>query len=189
MHAKEDSSCCIRFCCGTARPFTINLHAGKNSDAPVLLEMHRAYACPAGSPCTMCCCNQSIEVTQVSESPKPLGRAYIPWYCATPFIRVEDEKGVKLFEIEKEGCCPCVIFECCRQPFHIKDADDNKVGKVDKQYNGALKEMFTDADTFMLEFPKNATPEQRALLIGAVFLLDINFFESDNEKNDASADE
>lgn len=177
MYAKEESSCFNRCCCGTMRSFEINLHAGDNRDAPVMIEMERPLRCSPGSPCTMCCCNQEMKVTV---NQKEFGRAYIPWYCCQPFIRVEDDQGEMLYEIEKEGICPCVICECCRQPFNIKDAEGKKVGKVIKKYDGALKEMFTDADTFQLNFPKGSTPEHRALLIAATFLLDINFFETDN---------
>lgn len=45
--------------------------------------------------------------------------------------------------------------------------------------SGVFKEMMSDLDTFKIDFPKNSTEKQRALILGATFLLDINFFETD----------
>jgi len=178
-YSKEESGCCVRSFCGTQRPFEINLHAGQNHDGPVLVEMNRPLRCGAGNPCTMCCCNQ--EILAKVKGGQNLGRAFIPWYFCTPIIEIQDAQGKKLYEIEKEGFCACVIFDFCKQPFDIKDPEGTKVGKVTKEFDGTLKEIFTDADTFKVVFPTASTQEHRALILAATFLLDINFFETDQQ--------
>ena len=56
------------------------------------------------------------------------------------------------------------------------------MGKVTKCFGGVIKEAMSDNDTFRIDFPKESTRKQRALLLGATLLLDINFFESNNDK-------
>ena len=43
-----------------------------------------------------------------------------------------------------------------------------------------------DADNFGVTFPPNASPEAKAILLGAVFLIDFMFFEN-NEDNNSGA--
>lgn len=57
---------------------------------------------------------------------------------------------------------------------------DNEVGTIRKKWSGFLKEGFTDADNFGIEFPVDADEKQRALLLGAVFLIDFVHFENRN---------
>ncbi|MEW5822070.1 MAG: phospholipid scramblase-related protein [Cyanobacteriota bacterium] len=61
--------------------------------------------------------------------------------------------------------------------FHIKSGNTN-VGKISKAWSGFAKETFTDADNFGIEFPPHATPELRAVLLGAIFLIDFAYFEN-----------
>lgn len=60
--------------------------------------------------------------------------------------------------------------------FFIKSGTDT-VGKITKNWSGMLKESFTKADNFGIEFPKYANAEMRAVLLGAVFLIDYAYFE------------
>lgn len=41
-----------------------------------------------------------------------------------------------------------------------------------------MKEFFSDADNFNVEFPRDASPELKATLMGALFLIDYLYFES-----------
>ena len=53
-----------------------------------------------------------------------------------------------------------------------------EVGKITKKWSGGMKEVFTDADNFAIEFPRTATATQKAVLLGAVFLIDFVHFEN-----------
>jgi uncharacterized protein YxjI len=55
-------------------------------------------------------------------------------------------------------------------------------GVITKQWSGALKEMFTDADTFGVTFPRGCDLTVKAVLLGAVFLIDFAHFE-ENHRN------
>jgi hypothetical protein len=90
-------------------------------------------------------------------------------------------------------------FSIIRKKYSVFDADDNEpyqlfgplfrpwtfvikndgqeFGKITKQWSGLLKESFTDADNFGVEFPENWSVTLKALFLGAVFLIDFVHFE------------
>jgi len=55
--------------------------------------------------------------------------------------------------------------------------NDQEVGKISKKWSGLGKEMFTSADNFNVIFPDGATPDIKAILLGALFLIDMVYFE------------
>jgi uncharacterized protein YxjI len=61
--------------------------------------------------------------------------------------------------------------------FEIQSGD-RVVGRIVKKWVGIGKETLTDADTFGLTFPPGATLETKAVLLGAVFLIDFAHFEN-----------
>jgi hypothetical protein len=63
----------------------------------------------------------------------------------------------------------------------IKDGEPD--GMISKQFAGVVQEMFTDADRFSVVFPERATAAEKAVLLGAVFLLDFTFFERSSKSS------
>jgi len=63
------------------------------------------------------------------------------------------------------------------------NGEPQPVGIISKTWSGLMKEMFTDADNFFITFPGHATPEERGLLLSALFLLNILFFEQRSQGN------
>jgi len=49
--------------------------------------------------------------------------------------------------------------------------DGQEIGKISKQWSGLVKEYFTDADNFGVQFPKDLDVKVKASLLGAVFLI------------------
>ncbi len=59
------------------------------------------------------------------------------------------------------------------------------MGKISKQWSGLAREAFTDSDNFGVSFPQDLDVRMKAVLLGAVFLIDFMFFEkSGNQNND-----
>ena len=58
-----------------------------------------------------------------------------------------------------------------------------ELGKITKKWSGLVKESFTDADNFGITFPKGIDLSQKAVLLGAVFLIDFVHFENTNNRN------
>lgn len=57
--------------------------------------------------------------------------------------------------------------------------DDREVGRISKRWGGMLKEMFSDADIFGIEFSHEKLPlEIKKLLVLATFLIDFVCFEN-----------
>ncbi len=61
--------------------------------------------------------------------------------------------------------------------FEIRD-ELKEYGKITKKWSGLMKEGFTDADNFGVTFPGNWSIEQKAIFLGAVFLIDFVHFEN-----------
>jgi uncharacterized protein YxjI len=56
---------------------------------------------------------------------------------------------------------------------------DQEVGRISKRWGGVLREAFTDADTFGVEFQDSSlSAEVRALLLAGTFLVDFTCFET-----------
>jgi len=67
-----------------------------------------------------------------------------------PHYDILDASGQEIFKI-KGPCCVCSGVCCtCDFPFEIfaGDTDGTPVGRISKQYSGAVKEMFTDVTNF-----------------------------------------
>lgn len=47
----------------------------------------------------------------------------------------------------------------------------SKIGKISKQWTGLLREAFTDADNFGIQFPMDLDVKMKAVMIGACFLI------------------
>ena len=77
-------------------------------------------------------------------------------------------------------CGPCKVFT-----INIyKPGDETTiVGQLCKVWAGCIKEALTDADTFTISFPEDATPEQKAGLMAACVVLDFLFFENNSGRN------
>ena len=56
--------------------------------------------------------------------------------------------------------------------------DETVLGRITKRWSGLGKEAFTDADNFGVEWPEDWPPQIKALLLGAVFLIDFMYFEN-----------
>lgn len=74
---------------------------------------------------------------------------------------------------------PCVACSCCADVhFEVKSLDDKYVvGKISKHWTGLVRELFTDADNFGIQFPLDLDVKMKAVMLGACFLIDFMFFE------------
>ena len=67
-------------------------------------------------------------------------------------------------------------FDAVVEAFTARDGVE--VGRISKKWGGAMKEVFTDADNFGVQFPAEWEPPLKALFLGAVFLIDFVHFEN-----------
>ncbi|XP_025769400.1 phospholipid scramblase 1-like [Puma concolor] len=121
--------------------------------------------------------------------------------ASRPFtMRIIDNMGQEVITLERplrcDSCCcpcclqerredvlkiigPCVVCSCCADvDFEIKSLDEETiVGKISKQWTGFVREAFTDADNFGIQFPLDLDVKMKAVMLGACFLIDFMFFE------------
>ncbi|GFS84554.1 phospholipid scramblase 1 [Nephila pilipes] len=165
--AKEDTGCCTRNCCGSARPFDIII---KDNAFFEIMHLKRDLRCSS------CCCPCCLQLLEVSAPPgRVFGRVVQEWSILTPKFRIENASGETVLRIEG----PCCTFSICSDvELEVLSTNGVKVGKITKQWSGLLREAFTDADYFGITFPVDLDVQTKAILLGALFLIDYMFFES-----------
>jgi hypothetical protein len=116
-----------------------------------------------------------------------LGKVYEPCTCCDPLFYVYDSNQILRWKIHTEYCqcgvcyrggigrCHEVIFPI--YPSSVEEFDPKFSNGFVKKRFGGLKDLYTDADDFELHFPETATPEERFMLIGAVLMIDYNYYE------------
>eukprot|EP00638_Chattonella_subsalsa_P017704 CAMPEP_0117858556 /NCGR_PEP_ID=MMETSP0950-20121206/2581_1 /TAXON_ID=44440 /ORGANISM="Chattonella subsalsa, Strain CCMP2191" /LENGTH=177 /DNA_ID=CAMNT_0005708207 /DNA_START=441 /DNA_END=974 /DNA_ORIENTATION=- len=100
---------------------------------------------------------------------------------------------LNIFDASESNVCytvgpQCVNDLCCDAPFEMMmDRADGpeKLGEVKKlrpkDFRAAAKEQFTDADNFVVDFPKDFDDKKRSLQLASSFLIDFMFFEDNAE--------
>ena len=171
FYAAEDSNCLCRQICGPIRQFEMKILDNSQQEIIHLLRPFRNKA-------SLCCClRQEIEVQAPPGSTVGFVRQAMSFckpvfdICAadgTPQLRIVGP--VCQFNI----CCGDVIFHV-----YAGQSEDeaDKIGEVRKQFSGAVKELFTDADNFGVTFPADLAVTTKATLLASTFLIDFMFFE------------
>lgn len=61
--------------------------------------------------------------------------------------------------------------------FPILDLQDNQIGVISKKWGGFMREAFTDADKFHVEFPKSFSAPEKAIALASALSIDLDYFE------------
>lgn len=189
FYAVENTECLVRFFCANNRPWNISMSAGETPGGAGVASYHRPFALPVAN--MKCCCFQSVEAKDVGGNTVGIAKEEC-WYCVPSFGLYDATGTTKTHTLHMPTCWGgvCVNFcaeGCCncRIPFYVyaadKDEPDAQVGSITKIWGGVGKELLTDADTFEVTFPANSDSKLKATLVGACFLLNQVFFESDNK--------
>ena len=178
MKVLESCGCFDRQCWGPGRETTFNLFAydaqrpkGPYDGAP-LAKFHKDFHCQG---CCFDCLRPKMQV--MGGDGQPAGRIHDPFKCCIADNRVYDNTGAQKYLVSGTICqqgafCPCFAdFN-----FNISDMQGNLVGSMGKAFRGC-DELLTQTNKFWVDFPTNATPQEKALLIGSVFLIDFEYFE------------
>jgi len=173
---KEESSWCQRNCCPSEnREFKLKWTL---PDQQVFAYCDKPFKCT-------CCCLQRPEMVCRYSNNQQFGRIKEPWRLCSPFFETYDEQDGSKYVLEIP-CCQCGF--CCRQCCCGKCSDvygniykvDNlsvPVGVVKKKEN-CIQEMISDANTFIITFPVDATVGDKLNLIACVLLVDYRYYES-----------
>eukprot|EP00542_Grammatophora_oceanica_P013014 CAMPEP_0194031616 /NCGR_PEP_ID=MMETSP0009_2-20130614/4754_1 /TAXON_ID=210454 /ORGANISM="Grammatophora oceanica, Strain CCMP 410" /LENGTH=252 /DNA_ID=CAMNT_0038671825 /DNA_START=221 /DNA_END=979 /DNA_ORIENTATION=+ len=192
-HSLEDSDCCCRLWCSGIHPFTMQVKE-LNTEAE-MISVDRPCRCGIGS--CKCCCYQEMTVTSGGEE---LGLIKEDCYYCVPQFTITSADSNGLYKVHPPTCCggccvnccaegnPCCGRGCCKVPFHIFPADQEKtdsgaehIGKILKRPKSLGTELFTDADAFDVTFPSDATAAEKGLLMGGAIFINACFFEENGQ--------
>lgn len=177
LYAAEQSECCGRQCCGSSRAFRMLLFGLGDTSRP-LLTIERPLRC---KPPLCCGCLQEVTVFDGGPGGAPIGKLQQLYTCCASEFTVC--VGHTLCYRILGPICVC-DGPFCDQVFYIVDPAGQRIAtpdgghaRITKMAGHFLDEAMTDADNFGCTFPLHATPEQKAVLLAAVFLIDFLFFE------------
>ncbi|KAI1283785.1 Phospholipid scramblase 2 [Halotydeus destructor] len=175
FYAVEDTDCCTRNCCGPVRPFDMKILDHNKRE---VIHLYRPLRCDS---CWCPCCLQRLEV--MAPPGNVIGYVAQEWSLCVPKFKIQNAAGETVLRIEGPFC----TFSMCGDvKFQVLSKDGSvEVGKISKQWSGLIREAFTDSDHFGISFPMDLDANIKAVLLGALFLIDYMFFEkSGNEERD-----
>lgn len=171
FYAVEDNDCCTRNCCGALRPFDMKIFDGNSRE---VIHISRPLRCDS---CCCPCCLQSIEVS--APPGNVVGYVRQNWNLCSPSFTIENAAGEPVLQISGP-CCTCKL--CGSVEFDVMSRDGEiEVGKISKQWSGLAREYFTDTDNFGISFPLDLDIKIKAVMLGACFLIDFMYFESEDK--------
>jgi hypothetical protein len=199
LYSLEESSFCCRFIMKNHRASEQKVWVGNNAGlGDAALVMSAKKDCTLGLEPCQCCCNPYMNFTDGVGG--PMGSVKVPMFCCIPTYKVFDETGQPEYEIHQPKCCggmcvnACAEGCCnCKVPYYIyapNQEDRGKgmeKGKIIKIWRGMATEFFSDADTFTINFPADATPEQKARVLGSTFLLNMMEFEGKPDRDNGGS--
>ncbi len=141
------------------RPFTMHLFSPQGAGLFKLTRPFRFYF---------------HELDVCKSNGAPLGKIKRRFAILRRIYSVFDRNGNEIFELFGPLLHPWT--------FQIKKGGQ-ELGKITKKWSGLAKESFTDADNFGITFPKSIDLSQKAVLLGAVFLIDFVHFENSGNRN------
>ncbi|XP_046362053.1 phospholipid scramblase 1-like isoform X1 [Haliotis rufescens] len=180
-YAAEKSGTFMRQCCGSDRAFTIHIVDNIGQE---VLRMRRDFKCCGG--CCWCADADCAAHEVIVETAKgePLGYVRQLPSKWKGHYGILDSRRNQLMEIWGP-CCGCQGL-CCTDDveFPVQSMKDGAVvSKISKQWGGAVREIFTDAEKFSVTFPQDLDVKVKATLMGAVFLIHFMYYEEEESSN------
>lgn len=141
-----------------------------------VMRATRDFKCCAGAHCLAAC--DAFQMTLSVESPpgQLIGSVRQDCSCLPPKYNVLDANEQVVLQIEGPACMCFPQF--CDQKFDVMTPDGQPIGDITKQFSGLIRELYTTADNFGVKFPMDLAVNMKAILLGAVFLIDFMYFET-----------
>ena len=186
----EKSECCERFFCPSKqRQFDMDI-----IHCTSLNQLYMGYNVPFANmqkPCMCtigCFCRPEVTIT-FTGSNAIVGKVVHIYTLCDPTFELYTKKGILKY-IVTASCCQCIflfpgmIGKSYEGEFDIIDIISNQpVGKIIKE-PASMSELVIDADSYTINFPPNATANDKLLLMGLTIMMDYQYFETNanNEK-------
>lgn len=179
-YAEEETDFCMRLMCGNQRGFNMKITDNLNRE---VFQVSREFKFCAG--CCWCansdCCAWDVAVEAgPGNAIGSIRQMQSFWYAC---FDIKDGQGQTVLRVQQRQCCLCP-GPCCMCDFHfdiLPTVGESPIGAITKNYAGCMKECFTNATNFTLTFPKDLDVKMKATLLGCTFLINMMFFEYNNQ--------
>jgi hypothetical protein len=151
--AAEESSFLSRLLLKTLRPFTMHVLSSEKNSILKLNKPFRFFF---------------HEMNILDSEENLLGTIKREFSLLSRKFTVKDQSGIEIYKIYGP-ILHLWTFKILKY--------DQEVGRISKKWSGLGKEMFTDADKFNIAFPNSIDVNHKGILMGALFLIDMLFFE------------
>jgi uncharacterized protein YxjI len=152
--AAEEASVLARFFLKMMRPFIVHIMSKDGSEVMKIIKPFRFYY-------------HEIEVED--NKGKKLGKVIRDFSVFKRNFSVFDSMDIEQYKIHGPFLHPWT--------FNIRK-NGSEVGKISKKWSGLGKEYFADADNFNIEFTPAIEASHRGIFLGALFLIDMLYFEN-----------
>ncbi|GBG26453.1 Phospholipid scramblase 3 [Hondaea fermentalgiana] len=184
IFVEEESGLCCRLCCSPNHEAKLHFKDVRYGVPADSFIMHADK--PFKLNCCACfdICRHEVKVQDSNGT--FFSHAKVPLFGGglSPQMEIMTREGEVHTTTRGPTCCLGGLIELCTNiEFNLfMDAEQNNVvGKIVKKkpsdFQGALREAASDADTYMLEMPKGITADQAASIIATTVLLDYLYFE------------
>jgi len=198
---RENSTLCCRICCSNSREFTLGFFPPGTPQKPKwpmtepMMALHRPFKCT-------CWCGRLYAPQQIHVSVTGQKVGHVEQECrcfdncclCTSWAKSFDATGQPVHSFESPHCgSNCCAPSCCNSVFtiNIRDARDEtlKLGILKNIWPGCnWKGLCSQsASNYVIQFPRNATKEEKGLLMGSLFLHDFMFFEKGSDDGGGGA--
>ena len=193
---KEESGWCMRNCCpSSGREFNMKLkhinmanQISSNDFQNTYANLFKPYKCT-------CCClaRPELLLSLHGNEQKYIGKVKEEFTCCDPLFTIKDGNGSPVFVITCD-CCQCGFL--CRSNFcgklsevkfsifDVKNQSGSPVGSIVKRVAQNAGQLFSDADSYDVNFPVNSSPQEKFSLICCALMIDYQYFEETGNSND-----
>ena len=182
---KEQSTCCQRQCCpADLREFNMVIkHIGapegfQQDFSEYFAKLEKPYKCT-------CLCLARPKITGAfQKNNQTFGEVKEEFTCCDPLFVISNQSGIRYYITI--DCCQCgfICRKSCSKFYNVDciiregGIDGPAVGTIKKRIVTSMMELMGDADTYYIEFPVNATPEEKLSLIMAGLFIDYRYYET-----------
>lgn len=179
MSAKEQSGCAQRICCPQFRAFTLPFTDATDRS---FMTVERPFKCDIcyGPPCFTCTQQElAVKDMQGMTIATARERKYCCTSCCTRSFDAMDATGKLVYTVHASECSSSRGSNCCAPScfnstydVDVNDPSGQLVSTTSWVFPGCNCGGLTEATNAVIRFPKMATPQQRAALLGAMMLVE-----------------
>ena len=179
FRCRERNGCYCRCCCSSdTKEFNIEIFQVTSTG----LQTNTKQVANAYKPlkCTCCCCNKSM--IYVNGGDRPIGKIAFILSCCDPEFQIFEENDFLKYYIKttcgQVACSRSICAKTSSYVFNINEAGTNNIlGNITK-IPAQPYELLTNADSYTINFPQQASENDKLLIIILGLIIDYQYFEN-----------